>query len=76
MLYIYGPRFDKTGLNDITTLRNNIGFVPRRHKCATFIQFSRRLPSSSCFPLVLVQNMYYLSYWSSNIVQKVSKGKL
>jgi len=23
---IYGPRSDKTGLNDITTLRHNIGF--------------------------------------------------
>jgi len=25
-IYIYGPRSDKTGLNDITTLRYNIGF--------------------------------------------------
>jgi len=24
--YIYGPRSDKTGLNDITTLRHNTGF--------------------------------------------------
>jgi len=25
-IYIYGPRSDKTELNDITTLRHNIGF--------------------------------------------------
>ena len=27
-------------------------------------KISRRLPWSSCFPLVLVQHMYYFSYWS------------
>ena len=57
--------------------------VPNRFKYrqnATFtvlvFKFSRRLPSSSCFLLVLVQTMYYFSYWSFKNRSKSVKGKL